>query len=209
MVMMLKWSTSISSCFPQTYPSRPIRWGSAHSLHRTRILQQEPSTPLQHCSAFEGACLLVSCCGGHTCRSGELRPSARRLRGSPGTTPSTCLWQDSAGRRQTPPWEKHTLHCLRRPRQICKQRSRQRMKNIQTLRSDDVSQTWAAHYPLRVSGAKLRVFMLMRLYLSGWYWWGELGSTLEKLLSAAMVSIFTQPSLFSFSPLDGCGEEIT
>lgn len=59
-------------------------------------------------------------------------------------------------------------------------------------------------YPLRVSGAKLRVLMLMRLYRLGWYWCGELGSTLEKLLSAAMVSIFTQPSLLSFSPLEGC-----
>lgn len=46
--------------------------------------------------------------------------------------------------------------------------------------------------------------MLTRLYLLGWYWWGELGSTLEKLLSAAMVSIFTHPSLLSLSVLDGC-----
>lgn len=60
---------------------------------------------------------------------------------------------------------------------------------------------------MRVRGAKLRVLMLIRLYLLGWYWWGELGSTFEKLLSAAMVSIFTQPSLVSFSPLDGCKEE--
>lgn len=58
-------------------------------------------------------------------------------------------------------------------------------------------------HPLRVSGAKLRVLMLTRLYLLGWYWCGELGSTLEKLLSAAMVSILTQPSLLSFSVLDG------
>lgn len=62
-------------------------------------------------------------------------------------------------------------------------------------------------YPLRVSGAKLRVLMFIRLYLLGWYWWGELGSTLEKLLSAAIVSILTQPSLVSFSPVDGCRKE--
>lgn len=62
-------------------------------------------------------------------------------------------------------------------------------------------------YPFRVRGAKLRVLTLIRLYLFGWYWWGELGSTLEKLLSAAMVSTFTQPSLESFSLLDGCRED--
>lgn len=30
---------------------------------------------------------------------------------------------------------------------------------------------------------------------------------MEKLLSAAMVSILTQPSLVSFSPVDGCSKE--
>lgn len=86
-------------------------------------------------------------------------------------------------------------------------------RSIQTLRNKTTKNIrrllWRHDYPLRVSGAKLRVLTLIRLYLLGWYWWGELGSTLEKLLSAAIVSIFTQPSLVSLSPLDGLSSDKT
>lgn len=101
-----------------TYPSRPIHWGSAQSLHHRRIRPQEPSIRLQHCSASEGACLPALYCGGHMSRSGELRQSALPRRELPGRTPSTRWWLDSGDRRRTHPWGTHKLHCRRPPGRI-------------------------------------------------------------------------------------------
>lgn len=118
---MLRLSTSKGIqliSFPQTYPSRQIHWGSAHSLHHRHILLQEPSTPLQRCSAYEGACLPVLYCGARKCRSRELRQSAPPLRESPGRMPSRGWWLDSGGRKLTHPWGKHKLHCRRWPGRI-------------------------------------------------------------------------------------------
>ena len=85
--------------FPWTYPSRQIHWRSAHILHHRHILRQEPSTPLQRCSAYEGECRPGLYCGVHMCRSQELRRSAPPLRESAGRMPSRGWWLDSAGRR--------------------------------------------------------------------------------------------------------------
>lgn len=62
------------------YPDRPIHSDSARSLHHRHILRQEPSTPLQRCSAYEGVCLPVIYCWGHMYRSRELRQLAPPLK---------------------------------------------------------------------------------------------------------------------------------
>ena len=199
------WCTVV---VPQTHPSRRIRWCSAHILRHTHILQRAPSTLLQHCSACEAGCLPVLYCEGHMSPSQAQGQLALHLKESPGRMPSRGWWLDNADRRQTHPWEKHKLHCQRWPRQIWNKGQMWGREHShpreQWCWKNMGSKTYPrGDYPLRVSGAKLRVLTLIRLYLLGWYWWGELGSTLEKLFSAAIVSIFTQPSLVSFSLLVG------
>lgn len=192
--------------FCLSYPGRRIHWHSVRNLHRRRTRRQEPSTRPRRCSACEEACPPAVCCGGHTFRSRVPRRSALPRRESQDMTPSRGWWPGIGGKRWTRPWGRRTLHCRRSPEQIwnkfwilgwgSKSKINCFKKNYQQ---------WC--YPLRVSGAKLRVLTFIRLYLLGWYWWGELGSTLEKLLSAAMVSIFTHPSLVSRSDVEGYGEE--
>lgn len=83
----------------RTHPDRQIHWGSAHNLHHRRIHRRAPSTLLQHCSACEGACLLVPYCEGHTSRSQALKLLARHPRESVDTKLGRGLWLDSGGRR--------------------------------------------------------------------------------------------------------------
>ncbi len=162
MDVMVRLGTKLFS-FLQTYPSRQIHWGSARSLHHKHIHRQEPSTPLQHCSAFEGVCRPVLYCGGHMSRSQELRPSALPLRESPGRTPSKGWWLDSAGRRLTLPWGKRKLHCQRWPGQIWN-----KMEDIQSPGSSGVGKTRASKF----HAVKITRYVWVGQSYVSWCWYG-------------------------------------